>query len=509
MKSTLLIFSFIITSIQAFSQNCEAVVAYDFNNNTTDISVNEYDATLYSAASTAANYLATGYNDDDRAEIPAAALNGISDFTISFDFYLNELNLLGSAPTNTIIAGASATDESEFAISYQANIAAIVVALKGSGDVFPIELNAENWYCLTVKREINNVTVFINGTEVASIEMSSLELDIEFLEIGQELDCVGGCYATNQSLNGRIDNLSIYPCALDNSSCQSYITECDTLLNYKFNGTVLDAGVYAHNGILNAGATVSSNILEIGYNDNDYVEIPSTAADGLDEFAISFNFYLNNLNEDGSSPTNTFIAGTSGINTHELALSYEASSNAFEVAIHEVGGIIPATILPGTWYCVTFYRKSDSVWIELDGTILPTVLTLPEGPLTITFLEIGQELDCPEGCFAENQSLNGKMDNLIIQDCSNTINCTPASLSIYANLNNEITINPNPANNWITVNGVNLNSANISITNLQGQKLLIGVVNNTEVNITHLQVGMYFIIIENNGRVMVETFIKE
>lgn len=70
MKSTLLIFSFIITSIQVFSQNCEAVVAYDFNNNTTDISVNEYDATLYSAASTAANYLATGYNDDDRAEIP-------------------------------------------------------------------------------------------------------------------------------------------------------------------------------------------------------------------------------------------------------------------------------------------------------------------------------------------------------------------------------------------------------------------------------------------------------
>ena len=86
---------------------------------------------------------------------------------------------------------------------------------------------------------------------------------------------------------------------------------------------------------------------------------------------------------------------------------------------------------------------------------------------------------------------------------------TPASLSIYANLNNEITINPNPANNWITVNGVNLNSANISITNLQGQKLLIGVVNNTKVNITHLPVGMYFIIIENNGRVMVETFIKE
>jgi hypothetical protein len=153
--------------------------------------------------------------------------------------------------------------------------------------------------------------------------------------------------------------------------------------------------------------------------------------------------------------------------------------------------------------------QHDSVWIELDGLILPTVLTLPEGPLTITFLEIGQELDCAEGCFAENQSLNGKMDNLIIQDCSNTINCTPASLSIYANLNNEITINPNPANNWITVNGVNLNSANISITNLQGQKLLIGVVNNTEVNITHLQVGMYFIIIENNGRVMVETFIKE
>lgn len=509
MKSTLYFISLILVSVQVFCQNCEPVVAYNFNNNTTDISVNDYNATLFNGASTVDDYLEIGYNDDDRAEIPADALNGISDFTIKFDFYLTGLNLSGAAPTNTIIAGASATDESEFAISYQADIMAIVIALKGSGDVFPVELNAENWYCLTVTRAESIVSVFINGTEVSSIDMTSSDLDIEFLEIGQELDCVSGCYATNQSLNGRIDNLSIYPCAIENSNCEPYVAECDTLVYYKFDGTVLDEGIFANNGILNAGAAVSSNILEIDYNDNDYVEIPSSAADGLDEFAISFNFYLNNLNEDGSSPTNTFIAGTDGIDMHELALSYESSSNAFEVAIHEIGGIIPATILPGTWYCVTFYRKSDSVWIELDGIILPTVLSLPEGPLSISFLEIGQELDCAEGCFAENQSLNGKMDNLIIQGCSTIINCNPASVGIYSNQNSDVAITPNPASNWITINGVNLNSANISITNLQGQKLPLEILNNTLVNIAHLPEGMYFLIIENNGMVMVERFVKD
>ncbi len=502
MKRISLILSILIIVSSVYAQLCEPTVVFNFDGTTADVSGNGNDAVLFNGANVIANYLEIGYNDDDRAEIPTAALDGVSDFTISFEFYLNGLNLSGAAPTNTFIAGSSSFDESEFAISYQADIEAIVVALKGSGDIFPISLSAESWYCLTVMRNGSDVTVSIDGIEVTTIDMTSIALSIEFLEMGQELDCVEGCYATNQSLNGRIDNLKIYPCADPNVDCQPYVISCDTLLNYKFNGTLIDDGVFGNHGTLNAGASVASNILEIGYNNDDYIEVPVAAADGLVDFAISFNFNLNELNINGSSPTNTFIAGTDGINMHELALSYEASSNAFEVAIHEIGGIIPATISANVWYCVTFYRSNDSVWIELDGVMLPTVLTLPEGPLSISFLEIGQELDCADGCFAENQSLNGKMDNLVIQGCSEEIVCSEVSVGIETNKTFEAIIFPNPANNLITIKTpLDFSSAEIAITNSLGQKITPIIVFNygnvIQLDVSGLIPGIYIVQISN------------
>lgn len=507
MKHLTLIIAYLILATNIYAQACEPTVAYNFDGNTLDVSGNGNDAVAFAGATADAGYLAIGYNDDDRAELPAAVLDGVNDFTITFSFYLNTLNLSGAAPTNTLIAGASGSNESEFAISYQADIEAIVVALKGSGDIFPISLSAGNWYCLTVKRNGSLVTVYIDGIELSTIDMTSSTLDIEFLEIGQELDCETGCYATNQSLNGRIDNFKVYPCFETNSGCEPFIILCDTLLSYSFTNNILDESVFGNHGTINGTASVTSNILEIGYNNDDYIEVPNAAADGLVNFAISFNFYLNDLNNLGSSPTNAFIAGTDGTNMHELALSYEASSNAFEVAIHEVGGLIPASILPNIWYCVTFYRSNDSVWIELDGLELPTILSLPEGPLSITFLEIGQELDCAAGCFAENQSLNGKMDNLIIQGCAEEVVCGDVSVGIAANSTYEATIYPNPSSDFITIKTpIAFANTEISITNAMGQKEIPVIISNNG-NAIHLDVstllpGIYIIQLTNTEFVM-------
>jgi|GEM_PF-1716141 len=506
MKRTLFIVSGLIFTFYLNGQVCEPTVAFNFNGTTIDVSGNGNDAVLFNGATTAANYLEIGYNHDDRAEVPAITLDGVSDFTITFEFYLNGLNLSGVSPTNTFIAGASSFNESEFAISYQADIEAIVVALKGSGDIFPISLLLESWYCLTVKRNGSNVTVLVDGMEVTTIDMTSSPLSIEFLEIGQELDCVDGCYATNQSLNGRIENFKIYPCAEPNVGCQPFEVACDTLLNYKFDGNVIDYGTFGNNGTLNAGASVISNILKIGYNNDDYIDVPVAAADGLVDFAISFNFYLNELNIDGSSPTNTFIAGTDGTNMHELALSYEASSNAFEVAIHEVGGMIPASIAANVWYCVTFYRSFDSVWIELDGVLLPTVLLLPEGALSISFLEIGQELDCADGCFAENQSLNGKMDNLIFQNCTNQILCSEVSVGIETIKLDAISIFPNPVSDMLYIEFPKaLSINNISIISLTGQQVnaIITPKSNLtyEIDMCNLMPGIYFLQLRDREKV--------
>jgi len=92
-------------------------------------------------------------------ELPSEVLDSMGDFTVEFDFRLTDLNVTGSSPTNTIIAGSSSFEEGEFAISYEEASEAIIVALKGSGAVFEIALTNNVWYCLQMVRDGSIVTV--------------------------------------------------------------------------------------------------------------------------------------------------------------------------------------------------------------------------------------------------------------------------------------------------------------------------------------------------------------
>ena len=474
MKSLLFILSCIsiITNInQLHAQECIPVVSYLFNGETEDYSGSGYNAELMGGASVTSDYLACGYNTTDYAVLPDEVLDGATDFTISFDFYLNSFNTTGSSPTNTLIAGASATDEAEFAISYEESIQSIVVALNGLGETFTIEtINAATWYCLTVKREGADVTVYIDGTSIGTQNISSGVLDISFLEIGQELDCPGGCFVSNQSLNGRIDDFRIYDCITSGNNCEPFIAACDTLARYSFSGDANDLSGNGQNGILHGGADASDGYISIGYNATDYVEVPDSALTGAGDFVISFNFMLNDFNTSGASPTNTFIAGINASNEAEFALSYEKSSEGFEIAYHDAGGVIPATIETGKWYCFSVYRKGENVWAALDGDSLPAVLILPLGAMDPEFLEIGQELDCVAGCFAENQCLNGLIDELIISECLDDIKCSNFPQAIENHYLSEISVFPNPASTVIQISTAENKLINLAtIRNAAGQ----------------------------------------
>ncbi|MBK7569976.1 MAG: hypothetical protein IPI31_19360 [Bacteroidetes bacterium] len=517
MKKTLLFVSSLISVLIIHAQPCLPTVSYPITWEIEDNSGNNYDPTIYGGATVTGGYLHIGYNDDDYIDIPSDALNNVGDFTIQFDFRLTDFNLSGASPTNTLIAGASDVEESEFAISYEKSINAIVVALKGSGNIFNIILEEETWYCLQVVRDGSDVTVFIDGDEVETIEMSDELLEISFLEIGQELDCPAGCFAVNQSLNGDIDNFSIYPCTFQEANCQPFIAACDTMLFFPFDTNVNDYSGNENHGIVNGDANVDPGFLNIGYNNDDNIEVPVSALNGLNEFTISFNFKLNAFNTTGTSPTNTFIAGTAAGIEHEFALSYEKSSNAFEIAIHNIGGIIPATINENEWYCVSFNWENDTVSVMLNGVLLPDYLVFPDDPISVAFLEIGQELDCLAGCFAENQSLNGSMDNLIIMDCNEFMACSEFPLAIFEQENvSGIKVYPNPVADVVRVDwGAQFINPLIQITDVRGISVFNNDINLTQeqhlnINVENLVPGVYQISLIDirSGLISTQSFVK-
>ncbi|MFI5173207.1 MAG: LamG-like jellyroll fold domain-containing protein, partial [Chitinophagales bacterium] len=481
------------------AQICPPNVSYLFDGDVEDYSGLNNDGTLQAGASVADDYLTIAYNNVDHMIIPGDALDGATDFTMSFDFRITEFNTTGSAPTNTFIAGASGVSEGEFAISYEELDQTLVVAIKNSGTLYDIDLEDQTWYCMKVIREGSLVSVYIDGILIDANNMSSAALDISFLEFGQELDCTTGCFVTNQCLNGDIDNFNIYPCADVNAQCNVVIPPCDTMLLYKFTDNVDDESGNSFHGTIFADADVTANYLSIGYNDDDFVQIPNEAINGLTEFTLSFNFILNDFNTSGSAPTNTFVAGISASNEHEFAFSYEKSSNGFEIAIHDVGGIIPAIINAGQWYCVTFYCSGDSIYAELDGLLLPGSVAVPDAEIEGDFFEIGQELDCVGGCFAENQCLNGAIDNLIITNCTDKINCGQVQNAVNEiSGNNTFNVFPNPASDYLYLTSAYTSGYDFTIIDVYGKVVMeVGnssVIGVQKIDIANLPAGIYFIV---------------
>lgn len=516
MKNNLLLIIILVSGIIMHAQPCLPTVSYPITWEIEDNSGNDYDPTLMGGASITGEHLAIGYNDDDYLNIPVEVLDGIGDFTVQFDFRITDFNLSGSAPTNTLIAGASGVEEGEFAISYEKSVNAIVVALKGSGEIFNITLNEATWYCLMMIRSGSEVSIYIDGIVVETIEMSDELLEISFLQIGQELDCPGGCFATNQSLNGDIDNFSIYPCAFEESNCQPYFAPCDTMLLYPFDTDVNDLSGNENHGIINGDANVDPGFLNIGFNDDDYLDIPVSAINGLQEFTMSFNFKLNAFNTTGTAPTNTIIAGTAAGVEHEFAISYEKSSDAFEIAIHNIGGSIPAIINENEWYCITFNWDNDTLTATLNGSLLPDYLVFPDNPISVSLLEIGQEIDCISGCFAENQSLNGSIDNLIIKDCNENISCKqfPVGFDDVVRVE-EIKVYPNPVEEVLWVEwGDEKEYSIIQIVDLQGKIIyrnqIFAGIQNSNINVANLLPGIYQISLFNlnNGDFASQSIVK-
>lgn len=204
--------------------------AYTFTNGLVDDSGNNRLASTMGNA-TVESYLSLPNDANSALLLPAEVLDGAEDFTIAFSVRFTTLHTEptenGFDPINVIVNGFATNNA--FTIGYRKRENSIHFSFAGSGYEISLEdeLQEDNWYCWGITRSGNLLNVYLDGDRVgADIVVSNAPVEIlpSGLVIGQDQDCLTGCYEQNQSMAGDLDDLLIYrqakAAAFFTSNCQ-------------------------------------------------------------------------------------------------------------------------------------------------------------------------------------------------------------------------------------------------------------------------------------------------
>ena len=163
--------------------------------------------------------LILGDNAQDAIMIPGESINGLSDFTMTFNVKLNGLKYY-----NNIISGANKSVSNELIIAYndlsETNNGLL---LTFKNQLYKFEgtegtLSDLEWHNIILIKSGNDVTALIDGKVkggAAFVVGGSLVIDSDGFIIGQDQDAVGGGFDDTQSMNGAIGQLKIHGHAYD------------------------------------------------------------------------------------------------------------------------------------------------------------------------------------------------------------------------------------------------------------------------------------------------------
>lgn len=227
MKTILFTTAIIILCLQTIAQP-SSTVYYSFSGSATDLSGNGNDGTLYGSASITTK-LKIPNNSTSYLSVPVDVINGLDDFTISFNILVADFHTTGTYPTNHIFSGSRSSCVQCFGFSYEKVIDAWKLAMNGNVYTWDDALEEKTIYCISLSRKNDSIQLYKDGILMGTYIDASV-IDITSFIIGQEDDCTGGCFATNQCMFGRMDNFQVwngyYPICNANSK-QEYLTETE------------------------------------------------------------------------------------------------------------------------------------------------------------------------------------------------------------------------------------------------------------------------------------------
>lgn len=495
--------SFLIVDSVCFSQPAP-VAYYPFTVNGTDSSGNANNGAVV-GGTVSGGVLNLGDNANDYFAIPGTTVNGLTDFTISFNLKINTLHITGDAPDNQVFGGSRSGVVDAFNFAYNKNSNSFVFALDVTGYFFSYpDLQQAADYCIVLERASSNLSLFVNGLQVGStitVPTTAINIQSNGFLWGQEQDCVGGCFAQNQCLAGELDNIKIFDEALLPADVHDLCNTCVTKLNYPFTINASDSSGNAFTGTLMGGAAVQNGLLHIGDNAQDYLSVPESAVNGLTDFEISTAVKFDTLHVSGNSPTNVISTGESNGSLDNFNLTYNKSLSEFQTTIGGNPYNFSYTASTGIWYCIVWMRIGNETKLFVNGTQVGS--TLPAIPDAIAinagaFL-IGQEQDCIGGCFEQDQSLAGSVAYFRIINCPDTeaLNheCNILSGIISPPVSQAVIVYPNPFSTEIFVDGLEGGGYHFSLYDVLGRKLFESNLNSSgkiSLQNSRLAGGVYF-----------------
>ena len=181
---------------------------------------------------------------------------------------------------------------------------------------------------------------------------------------------------------------------------------------YPFNGNAKDESGNGNDGII-YGSTETIDYLYTENGVDDYLVLPASILNGVNDFSFVANVRLASIHE---SNFNSLLSAANSQQYNELRLTYKASINKWELNKGGTPDTFDANsiIEDGRWHHLALVRSGDIARLFIDGTEIGIGIPVSDSPLNIdkNGLLIGQEQDSLGGTFEGSQSWAGGIDEV-------------------------------------------------------------------------------------------------
>ncbi len=334
---------------------------------------------------------------DDYVALPNGVLDGASELTVAF--WLKTTDTFAA----TIVSGTNSTEPNEFEIEIYGGNAMDFWADGFGGLLTGLPSVADGaWHHIAVTYSDSNdeVEVFVNGVSEATGWTSggALDIDLNGLYLGQDEVSLGGGFSAGYGLNGALDEFRVFRRVLTSTEIAALADKSDPHSRWRldeFSGSTAFDSAGDSDGSLNGGATRISPARFAGGVSfdgvNDYIDLPNTALDGIDESSVSLWF------KTGATGTQTLVSGANSFNSGEFLMQFQ-SDTSFDLV---------ADGMTDSWTGLT--SVADNNWhhlvVVMDTVNFDRTLYI-DGVSQGTKNGLGSELDIDSGGLIVGQSQN-------------------------------------------------------------------------------------------------------
>jgi hypothetical protein len=191
-----------------------------------------YHGTLVNGPTWTSGLIGGGLSFDgsnDRVDLPAEALDGLSDLTISLWFKTTKTG------QGMFLSGANSGNDNEVLFFLYSSTAIRFYTGESSGSYLnwplPYSVADGQWHHVALVRDDDGgpdkVSLYLDGELVSSKNstLSPLSIAPNGLLIGQDQDTVGGGFQSSQAFKGTLDEVRLYASALDAAEIEELAAE--------------------------------------------------------------------------------------------------------------------------------------------------------------------------------------------------------------------------------------------------------------------------------------------